>query len=79
MRSIETSVSTDGNLKSFEGWTNKFIYPPFDFNVANTLTTAASGTLDMSTYVLQGTLTTITNSGTTNYTSIFMACQAARM
>lgn len=39
MRSIETSVSTDGNLKSFEGWTNKFIYPPFDFNVANTLIT----------------------------------------
>jgi len=39
MRAIETSVSTEGNLKPFEGWTNKFIYPPYDFNVANTLIT----------------------------------------
>ncbi len=35
MRSIESSVSTDGFLKPFEGWTNKFIFPPYDFNVAN--------------------------------------------
>ena len=28
MRAIETSVSTDGYLKPYEGWTNKFIYPP---------------------------------------------------
>ena len=28
MRAIETAVSTDGHLKEFEGWTNKFIFPP---------------------------------------------------
>lgn len=35
MRAIETAVSTDGHLKEFEGWTNKFIFPPYDFHVAN--------------------------------------------
>ena len=35
MRSIETSVSTEGFLKGYDGWTNKFIFPPYDFNVAN--------------------------------------------
>lgn len=39
MRAIESSVSTDGFLKPFEGWTNKFIYPPHDFRVANALVT----------------------------------------
>jgi S-adenosylmethionine:tRNA ribosyltransferase-isomerase len=39
MRAIETSVSTEGYLKPYEGWTNKFIYPPYDFRVANTLIT----------------------------------------
>ena len=28
MRAIETAVGTDGHLKEFEGWTNKFIFPP---------------------------------------------------
>lgn len=39
MRGIETSVSTQGELKPFDGWTNKFIFPPYDFNVANTMIT----------------------------------------
>ena len=39
MRAIESSVSTDGHLKSYEGWTNKFIFPPYDFRVANALVT----------------------------------------
>ncbi len=39
MRSIESSVSTDGLLKPFEGWTNKFIFPPYDFSIADALTT----------------------------------------
>lgn len=39
MRAIESSVSTEGFLKPFEGWTNKFIYPPYDFRVANALIT----------------------------------------
>ena len=37
MRAIETAVSTDGHLKEFEGWTNKFIFPPYEFTVANSL------------------------------------------
>jgi S-adenosylmethionine:tRNA ribosyltransferase-isomerase len=37
MRAIESSVSTDGFVKPFDGWTNKFIYPPYDFRVANAL------------------------------------------
>lgn len=39
MRAIETSVSTDGFLKPFDGWTNKFIYPPYDFRIANSMIT----------------------------------------
>jgi len=39
MRAIETSVSTDGLLKPFDGWTNKFIYPPYDFRIANSMIT----------------------------------------
>ena len=37
MRTIETAVGTDGHLKEFEGWTNKFIFPPYDFSVANAM------------------------------------------
>ncbi len=39
MRAIETSVSTDGLLKPFDGWTNKFIFPPYDFSIADALIT----------------------------------------
>jgi S-adenosylmethionine:tRNA ribosyltransferase-isomerase len=39
MRGIETSVSTDGLLKPFDGWTNKFIFPPYDFSIADCLIT----------------------------------------
>lgn len=39
MRTIESSVSTDGMLKPFEGWTNKFIFPPYEFSVANSMVT----------------------------------------
>ncbi len=35
MRAIESSVSITGMLKPYEGWTNKFIYPPYEFSVAN--------------------------------------------
>ena len=37
MRTLETSVSTNGMLKPFEGWTNKFIFPPYDFSVADSM------------------------------------------
>jgi len=39
MRAIETSVSTNGLLKPFEGWTNKFIFPPYDFSIPNCMVT----------------------------------------
>ena len=39
MRTIETAVGTDGHLKEFEGWTNKFIFPPYDFSLANCMVT----------------------------------------
>jgi S-adenosylmethionine:tRNA ribosyltransferase-isomerase len=35
MRTLESSVSTDGFLKEYDGWTNKFIFPPYDFSVPN--------------------------------------------
>ena len=37
MRTLESSVSTYGYLKPFEGWTNKFIFPPYDFSVATSM------------------------------------------
>ena len=37
MKAIETAVSTDGHLKEFDGWTNKFIFPPYDFTVATAM------------------------------------------
>ncbi len=39
MRTLESSVSTQGHLKPFEGWTNKFIFPPYEFSVANRMIT----------------------------------------
>ncbi len=39
MRAMESSVSTDGHLKPYKGWTNKFIFPPYNFNVANCMIT----------------------------------------
>ena len=36
-RTMESSVSTIGMLKPFEGWTNKFIFAPYDFNVADAM------------------------------------------
>ncbi|MFI3267211.1 MAG: tRNA preQ1(34) S-adenosylmethionine ribosyltransferase-isomerase QueA [Rikenellaceae bacterium] len=39
MRSIESSVTTLGTLKPYTGWTNKFILPPYDFTVADSMIT----------------------------------------
>ena len=39
MRAIETSVSTQGTLKPYSGWTNKFLFPPYDFSIANCMVT----------------------------------------
>ncbi|HSV89167.1 MAG TPA: tRNA preQ1(34) S-adenosylmethionine ribosyltransferase-isomerase QueA [Bacteroidales bacterium] len=37
MRAIESAVTMSGVVKPYEGWTNKFIYPPYEFSVANTM------------------------------------------
>ena len=39
MRALETVVGTEGKIKAYEGWTNKFIFPPYEFTVANSLIT----------------------------------------
>ena len=39
MRAIESSVSTESLLKPFEGWTNKFIFPPYEFSIADAMIT----------------------------------------
>ena len=37
MRTMETAVSTGGMIKPMEGWTNKFIFHPYDFTVADAM------------------------------------------
>jgi len=39
MRALETVVGTEGKIKAYDGWTNKFIFPPYEFTVANSLIT----------------------------------------
>ena len=39
MRAMESSVSSDHHLNEFDGWTNKFIFPPYDFSIANAMIT----------------------------------------
>ncbi|HCQ16211.1 MAG: tRNA preQ1(34) S-adenosylmethionine ribosyltransferase-isomerase QueA [Owenweeksia sp.] len=39
LRALESSVSTDGHLKEYEGWTNKFIFPPYEFTIPNCMIT----------------------------------------
>lgn len=39
MRAVESSVSTEGKLKPFDGWTNKFIFPPYEFSIADAMIT----------------------------------------
>ncbi|MCB0571413.1 MAG: tRNA preQ1(34) S-adenosylmethionine ribosyltransferase-isomerase QueA [Phaeodactylibacter sp.] len=39
MRSIESAVSAEKMLKPAEGWTNLFIYPPYDFSIADSMIT----------------------------------------
>lgn len=36
-RVIETAVSADGNIKPYDGWTNKFIFPPYDFHISDAM------------------------------------------
>lgn len=37
MRAIATAVCMNGHLMTYEGWTNKFVFPPYDFTVCNSM------------------------------------------
>ncbi len=39
MRTVESSVSANKRLNTYSGWTNKFIFPPYDFSIANCMVT----------------------------------------
>jgi len=39
MRAVESSVSSSGTLNDFDGWSNKFIFPPYEFSIANCMIT----------------------------------------
>lgn len=39
MKAVETSVTISGMLKPYKGWTNKFIFPPYDFSIASSMIT----------------------------------------
>ncbi|MBQ3576744.1 MAG: S-adenosylmethionine:tRNA ribosyltransferase-isomerase [Coprobacter sp.] len=39
MRAIETAVCTGTHINEYEGWTNKFIFPPYEFSIANAMLT----------------------------------------
>jgi len=39
MRTIESAVTSTGQLKPYSGWTNLFIHPPYNFNIANSMVT----------------------------------------
>ena len=57
LRGLETSVSTTQTLKPFSGWTNRFIYPKFDFQIADALITnfhTPQSTLLMTTSAFAG-------------------------
>ena len=39
MRALESSVSSQYTLNPYAGWTNKFVFPPHDFSIANAMVT----------------------------------------
>lgn len=39
MRTMESAVSSNGELNTFQGWTHKFIFPPYDFSIADCMVT----------------------------------------
>lgn len=39
MKAVETSVSIAGTLKPYKGWSNKFIFPPYDFSIPTSMIT----------------------------------------
>jgi len=51
MKAIESSVSIAKTLKPFDGWSNRFIFPPYKFNIANSMITNLH--LPMSPMIMQ--------------------------
>lgn len=39
LKAVETATGTDGQLKEYEGWTNKFIFPPYNFSIPDAIVT----------------------------------------
>ena len=39
LKALETAMTIGGKIKPFKGWTNKFIFPPYNFSVANRMIT----------------------------------------
>jgi S-adenosylmethionine:tRNA ribosyltransferase-isomerase len=39
MKALETAVNINGHVKEMKGWTNKFIFPPYEFNLADAMVT----------------------------------------
>lgn len=39
LRGLASAVSMGGHIKTYTGWTNKFIFPPYDFTVTTSLVT----------------------------------------
>ena len=39
LKTVESSVTANNRLKVSNGWTDKFIIPPYDFKIANALVT----------------------------------------
>lgn len=39
LRAMETAASTENRLKEYDGWTNRFIFPPYEFSIPNSLVT----------------------------------------
>jgi S-adenosylmethionine:tRNA ribosyltransferase-isomerase len=57
-RALETSTTADGFVKANRGWTDKFIYPPYDFKITKKLITnfhVPESTLLMLVCALAGT------------------------
>ncbi len=57
MRALESSVSSNSRLNAMDGWTNKFIFPPYDFGIANCMITnfhTPKSTLMMMTAAFSG-------------------------
>ena len=37
VKATETAVGTDGMIKEYDGWTNEFIFPPYNFGFADSM------------------------------------------